>query len=229
MKKIDGDSRFEELDEVIERFNAQIQTNGGIQGNILTIETVAYEANNDWKIDPQASLSSLSSKNILILRIFYLENNEQKSIIQMGIEDFAPKQLSKATFFKRPSFETFDKVIVRASNWLQNNCHSKQFINAQSIDIKMKSAHNSQWNTRLMAYTEHGDYIRIFRIAFLNTHFNSSLDRIVLSTRLFLPMTITDSTLDIQQRLSEWFAIYLGQFLPFFHHFSIQKSFFFHL
>ena len=73
IKKIDGDSRFEELDQLIERFNAQVLANDGIQGTIITIETVTYEANNDWKIDTKASLSTLSSKNILILRIFFLE------------------------------------------------------------------------------------------------------------------------------------------------------------
>jgi len=247
VKKVDGDSRFEELDQLIDRFNSQLQREG-MGGTILTIETVAYEANNDWKIDAQASLSSLSSKNILILRIFYLEeqsnsdeqyidrdngkegqeksnNTKGRRIFRIGIEDFAPKQLTKATFFKRPLYETFDKVIIRGSEWLAKSSASIQFINAQSIDIKMKSCpSSSSWNTRLMAYTEHGDYMRIFRIAYLSHTASDSSSGIIseslghyqpmiLSTRLFLPMTIADSTLDIQQRLSDWFSLYLGKSL----------------
>lgn len=59
-------------------------------------------------------------------------------VIFLGIEDFFPNQITRATFFKKPTFETFDKVIERGFSWLQQN-PLKRFINAQSIDIKMKS------------------------------------------------------------------------------------------
>ena len=61
--------------------------------------------------------------------------------------DFAPKMLSRGTFFKRPKFETFDKVIERGSQWLQENPHFR-FRNAQSIDVKMKSRKSTLCNAQ---------------------------------------------------------------------------------
>ncbi len=63
-------SKFEKLDDVINRMNATIKS-GGLEGKIITIESLQYDASNDWKIDTEVSLSSLSTKNVFILRIFY--------------------------------------------------------------------------------------------------------------------------------------------------------------
>ena len=60
-----------------------------------------------------------------------------------------------------------------------------------------------------MAYTEHGDYMRIFRITYVEA--DQPLVRpAVLSTRLFLPYNKTDTILDIKQRLSDWVNTCLG-------------------
>ena len=53
-------SKFENLDDLIARTNEMIRT-GGIDGKIITIESLQFDANNDWKIDTEVSLSSLST------------------------------------------------------------------------------------------------------------------------------------------------------------------------
>lgn len=63
-------AEFEDLDDLIGRFNEDMRTNG-LDGSIITIESLAYEATKDWKIDTETSLSSFSTKNVFILRIFY--------------------------------------------------------------------------------------------------------------------------------------------------------------
>lgn len=108
----------------------------GLDGRIITIESLAYEASHDWKIDTETSLSYFSSKNMFIVRIFYECGPLTRD--QIGIQDFSPNLISKPTFFKRPTFETFDKVIERASQWFRHQPRFR-FVNAQSIDIKMKS------------------------------------------------------------------------------------------
>ncbi|UXI20051.1 zinc finger protein 235-like [Sarcoptes scabiei] len=130
--------QFEDLDDVIERINHSIE-NDGINGRIISIESIAFDANFGWEIDPQTTLSTISNKNVFIVRVFFEENScltRQRD--QIGVEDFHPRQLSRATFFKCPRFESFDQVIQRASKWLRRNPR-KLFLNAQSIDIKVKS------------------------------------------------------------------------------------------
>ena len=135
-------------------FNEEMKTKG-LNGKILTVESLPYEATKDWKIDTETSLSTFSNKNVFNVRIFY-EKSDTLTFPQigtffekyfsfdlfeshfLGIEDFFPNQITRATFFKKPTFETFDKVIERGFSWLQQN-PLKRFINAQSIDIKMKS------------------------------------------------------------------------------------------
>ncbi|CAG2173560.1 unnamed protein product, partial [Oppiella nova] len=97
---------------------------------------LSYDATNDWKIDTEISLSSMSNKNLFIMRIFYEIGTP--STQEIGIQDFLPQLISRGTFFKRPKFEPFDKVIERGFQWLQENPQIN-FRNAQSIDIKMKS------------------------------------------------------------------------------------------
>ncbi len=157
-KKFETESRFEDLDDLIGRINDEMR-DIGLEGRIITLESLSYEASNKhWKVDTECSLSCFSNKNVYILRIFY-EFGEQTyerigrrglfavclhnlmtliTTKHTGIQDFSPNLIRKATFFKRPTFETFDKVIERASAWLQKQT-KLQFINAQSIDIKMKS------------------------------------------------------------------------------------------
>lgn len=136
--KNDITCEFEDLDDVIKRFNKDIIDNNGFDGRIISIESAAYDANLEWEINTEQTLSMLSTKNIFILRIFYEFSNE-KILTKIGIEDFHPIQLTRPTFFRRPKYECFDQVIERGSSWLRQN-PQKQFLNAQSIDVKMKSS-----------------------------------------------------------------------------------------
>lgn len=70
--EIDEKGAFAKLHDLIEQANILIRKEE-IQGRIISVETVTYEANTDWKIDPDATLSALSTKKLFILRIFYEE------------------------------------------------------------------------------------------------------------------------------------------------------------
>ncbi|RWS29265.1 hypothetical protein B4U80_10132 [Leptotrombidium deliense] len=152
LNKDDSDysgTKFENLDELVERVNANI-SNNGIDGRIITLETLQCEAGTDWKVDPEVSLSSFSSKNMFILRIFYEQGTPCDELINVsmqtypfaGIVDFVPKHISGGGFFRKPKFETYSEVMSRATKWLSQN-PDVNFKNAQSVDIKLKS-----WNSK---------------------------------------------------------------------------------
>ena len=61
-----------------------------------------------------------------------------------------------------------------------------------------------------MAFTEHGDYMRIFRITYVQTE-SPVFRPAILSTRLFLPYNKTNTIIDIKHRLSDWVNQYLGE------------------
>ncbi|XP_075675875.1 uncharacterized protein LOC113798638 isoform X2 [Dermatophagoides pteronyssinus] len=226
--KNDITCEFEDLDDVIKRFNDEIIQNNGFDGRILAIESASYDANLEWEINTEQTLSILSTKNLFILRIFYetLNNdNQEKLLIQIGIEDFHPRQLTRSTFFRRPKFECFDQVIERGSLWLRqqtNQQRQRQFLNAQSLDVKMKST-NPKNGSRSMAFTEHGAYMRIFRICFFESiesessilqqqqqqqQSSSPPPMINLGNRLFTPTKRTDTITDIVQQLHDWIKHY---------------------
>ena len=76
----------------------------------------------------------------------------------------------------------------------------------------------SQVNSRLMAFTEHGDYCRIFRLTYTKPFVaeepsgaaDAKPKSVFLSTKIFLPYKKSDSVTDIKQRLSDWVNQYLG-------------------
>ena len=73
-------------------------------------------------------------------------------------------------------------------------------------------------DTRCMSFTEHGDYIRIFRVAHTKpinqsishqNHRNSLSSSplslpINLQTKIFIPLKKSDTIVDIKQKLSDW-------------------------
>ncbi|KAH9426135.1 hypothetical protein DERP_007075 [Dermatophagoides pteronyssinus] len=219
--KNDITCEFEDLDDVIKRFNDEIIQNNGFDGRILAIESASYDANLEWEINTEQTLSILSTKNLFILRIFYetLNNdNQEKLLIQIGIEDFHPRQLTRSTFFRRPKFECFDQVIERGSLWLRqqtNQQRQRQFLNAQSLDVKMKST-NPKNGSRSMAFTEHGAYMRIFQSSILQQQqqqqqSSSPPSMINLGNRLFTPTKRTDTITDIVQQLHDWIKHYTAE------------------
>ncbi|OTF70053.1 hypothetical protein BLA29_008807 [Euroglyphus maynei] len=75
----------------------------------------------------------------------------------------------------------------------------------------MKSTNNSKNNTsRSMAFTEHGAYMRIFRICFVEFQSSPSSLPLInnLGNRLFTPTKRTDTITDIIQRLHDWIKHY---------------------
>uniref|UniRef100_T1KXM2 Uncharacterized protein n=1 Tax=Tetranychus urticae TaxID=32264 RepID=T1KXM2_TETUR len=207
--EIDEKGSFKKLDDLVERANILIRKEE-IQGRIICVETVTYEADTDWKVDPDETLSALSTKKLFILRIFYEEGLPLQE--EIDIIDFVPKHLSGGGFFKRPKFESYTQVMSRASQWLSQNRHLN-YRNAQSIDIKLSIKSLTSVNTKTMYYTDYGSYIRIFRVCC--TKSSRILDRssatsnkikstIHLSSRLFLPVRKKDTIGAIRERFEEW-------------------------
>lgn len=63
---------FDNLDRMIRRANV-LMMKKEIQGKVICIETISYEAATDWSIDTEATCSAFSTKKLFILRIFYEE------------------------------------------------------------------------------------------------------------------------------------------------------------
>lgn len=130
------DGNFENLDDVVARINAKIRAQNFDGRRLITIESLNVEANSDWKIDTELSVAEESSRHVTIIRLFYEEGPCLEE--EVGIADFTPHHLSGGSLFKRPHFEHFSSIIDRASQWLSDNPEIN-FLNAQSIDIKLKS------------------------------------------------------------------------------------------
>jgi hypothetical protein len=130
------DGNFENLDDVVSRINAKIRATNFDGRRLITIESLNVEANGDWKIDSELSVAEESSRHVTIIRLFYEEGPCLEE--EIGIADFTPHHLSGGSLFKRPHFEHFSSIIDRASQWLSDNPEIN-FLNAQSIDIKLKS------------------------------------------------------------------------------------------
>ena len=69
----------------------------------------------------------------------------------------------------------------------------------------------SHVNTTVMAFTEHGDYSRIFRVTY--TEPTATDDKqptpVTLLTKMFLPCKKNDTIHDIKLRISDWVNQYL--------------------
>lgn len=150
-------STFESIDEVLVRLNERINRPDARRWNMVSLQSLKVEANSDWNLtDPEVSLAEESSRYIIVLRLFYEEFNygdaageDEKDLCQsdqsratvkatIGVEDFKPRHLSGGSFFKRPQFEPFSALVQRSGKWLTSQS-GVQFLNAQSIDIKVKS------------------------------------------------------------------------------------------
>ncbi|KAH7638481.1 hypothetical protein HUG17_2514 [Dermatophagoides farinae] len=171
-----NENSFETIDQLLERVNGRLKQPDTLFWNIITLESLKIEANSEWFIDPEISLADESSRHLTILRLFYeqyksgddmnaiiLEENDDYPYTVIGIEDFKPELLSAGSFFKRPEFEPFCSLTQRASRWL-NSQYVDYFLNAQSIDIKIKSP--SKLETRNCTNIEHGHYIQFLRIVY---------------------------------------------------------------
>ncbi|XP_053206350.1 uncharacterized protein LOC128390628 isoform X2 [Panonychus citri] len=210
----DGDSfcpKFENLNQCVERINKMTQERK-INGTIITIESLNCEAEIDWKINPEQTLNFFTNKTVTIIRIFYEKGPPNQ--LEIGIKDFVPKNISGGGFFKRPKFEAFSLVLTRATRWLSEN-PDISLRNAQSLDIKLKSLGSCDL-TCSMAYTEHGDYLKIFRIAYtkcpksqstLSLNLSNAImetKSLILGSKLFMPIKKGESLTEIRQRMEDW-------------------------
>ncbi|CAG2161784.1 unnamed protein product [Oppiella nova] len=217
------EGNFENLDDVVARINAKIRAQGFDGRRLITIESLNVEANADWKIDPELSVVEESSRHVTIIRLFYEQGDCLEE--EIGIADFTPHHLSGGSLFKRPHFEQFSSIIDRASQWLSDNPEIN-FLNAQSIDIKLKSrvlanivschfaTHANtvtKVDTRACSHTEHGDYVHILRVAYTKP-FEPEVEHtggppppapIYLSSKVFL-VTKNDVLDDIHHRINNW-------------------------
>ena len=213
----DKNSRFRKLDAFLERVNREIQAGKTDQkmGDIITIETLYHPvATSEWKIDEKNNVNFFPSRCISIFRIFYLESETvQSSFPIIGIKDFVPKQVSGGGFFKMPVFETFSAVLTHASEWISANPEC-EFRNAQCLEVKMKTM--GRIDPKIMSHSgDRGDYVRIFRVAYI-THHRPSGDSlspatpppppppIFLSSIIFTPADQDASLQEIKRRLHEW-------------------------
>ena len=138
---------FENIDDLLARVNERIAMPDAKKWNFISLQSFKVEANSDWNMkDPEVSLAEESSRHLIILRLFYEEFNysdkefwsSTNQVVTICIEDFKPRHLSGGSFFKRPQFEPFLSLVQRSSKWLTSQS-GVQFLNAQSIDIKVKS------------------------------------------------------------------------------------------
>ncbi|KAJ6224771.1 hypothetical protein RDWZM_003316 [Blomia tropicalis] len=178
---------FESIDDLLARVNERLRQPDAAKWNMVTLQSLKIEANSDWNMgDVEVSLAEESSRHLIILRLYYEEYNYSDSgmwptsankVAVIGFEDFKPRHLSGGSFFKRPQFEPFSSLVQRAGKWLTNQT-GIHFMNAQSIDIKVKSL--SRIDSRTSTHIEHGDFIQMLRVVFLRfvpSESTSTVDR----------------------------------------------------
>lgn len=142
-----GGNAFESIDDILGRINERLAQADARKWNLISLQSLKIEANSDWNLtDPEVSLAEESARHLIILRLYYEEFNYRdselwpgsSSVATVGIEDFKPRHLSGGSFFKRPQFEPFSSLVQRSAKWLTGQT-GVQFLNAQSIDVKVKS------------------------------------------------------------------------------------------
>lgn len=175
------------------------------QGHIITVETLLCTANGDWEaVDPEETIYRLEEKNIFGLRVYYAAGEEPEA--EIGIEDFIPKHISGGGVWRKPKFDSVTDVFRTASEWLANN-PNLIFINAHTIEIKLKSIDNIK--SRTMAFSEHGDYLRIFRLVYARARPESrspaatNPQATYLAFKVFLPRSREDTFYNFKQMLQE--------------------------
>lgn len=132
--------KFENLDHLLARANEMI-SNREVQGNLITVESLICESSGAaWKVEPDVTLSSVSAKKMIVLRLFYQENLISPDT-SIGIIDFIPRHLSGGGLFKRPKYEAFDDVISEYCDLLQLRNKSKSL--QSTFELKKPSSKRS--------------------------------------------------------------------------------------
>jgi hypothetical protein len=117
--------------------------NADVAGQLITVESLICESSGlSWRVEPDVTLSAVSTKKMIVLRIFYQEN---AMIVdsEFGFLDFVPRHLSGGGLFKRPKYEPFDEVLTRVYIWLSEQPEAR-LINLKTLDVKLKSCECSR-------------------------------------------------------------------------------------
>ena len=147
---------WQQLDDVIETINESIRS-GFIAGQLLNIESVNYDANEEWVVDTECpKQKEFTSKQETALRVYHVSNAPvDHPIEEVTIFDFVPDIISansKRTclffqFLKQnfnpfpsapPKFEPFSTLLYKLQDFLEDNPEYR-FLNCQSVDIKFRT------------------------------------------------------------------------------------------
>ncbi|GBN04823.1 Transposon Ty3-I Gag-Pol polyprotein, partial [Araneus ventricosus] len=193
---------YESLDDVVSKFNREIQTRP-LPGRIITIETQEIKLKNSLEADPDRSYwierGSRLKRFLFVLRIFFEISDGVPE--EIGIMDFVPNPISSGGIFSFPKYEPFSNVVDQASIWSSRQ-QGIRICNVQSIELKFKTGKEAV-NSQKMSYVEHGNrftcYVRILRVAYTKTRDSSNislypgLNLSRLTCRTFVPVQLTNS------------------------------------
>jgi hypothetical protein len=93
----DNQIGWEQLDDVVETINDSIRS-GEIKGKLLNIESINYDANDEWVVDTECpKQKEFTSKQITIIRVYY----EIKETLpeDIAIFDFVPEIIYASGLF----------------------------------------------------------------------------------------------------------------------------------
>ncbi|XP_015904789.1 uncharacterized protein [Parasteatoda tepidariorum] len=222
-KKKDGgifsSAVFEDLDEVIDRFNSMIK-NQPIPGRIITIESqeMKTKQSSDFEPDKSSWIESGQMANhfLFVIRIFFELSDAE--VEEIGIKDFIPDILERGGIFSLPKYELFSTMVNKASVWCSQQADIR-ICNAQSLEIKVRRG--NEVDTQKMNYFEHSGratfYVRILRLTYVKpplytkTDFKSS-DISHISCKSFVPVQISSGIFfpefetlnETKERISAW-------------------------
>ncbi len=93
----DNQIGWEKLDDIVETINDSIRS-GEIRGKLLNIESINYDANDEWIVDPESpKQKEFTSKQVTIIRVYYEIGKTLPEDI--AISDFVPENLNTSGLF----------------------------------------------------------------------------------------------------------------------------------
>ncbi|XP_055341799.1 uncharacterized protein LOC129590542 [Paramacrobiotus metropolitanus] len=187
---IQRDDAPQRLDIVLERINRT-----QIKGRIITVETQPIKWGNS-ALDPDRTIwterGMARDRFINLVRIFYIRGAVEH--LQVGLEDFVPAVLEKATASSNPRMETFPMVMQRVQKWLLSVPPHFRPVNVQTVMFRW--SYNKGIDTKDMTYHENKtllNYLRFLRVAYVIENPDSgpvSRSTIQLGSKLMVPEMI---------------------------------------
>ncbi|KAK2192381.1 hypothetical protein NP493_30g00029 [Ridgeia piscesae] len=189
---------FDTLGETVSKMNAML-TAQPLPGRILNLETQDIKLYT-WtgSIDPEESCWVETSQQrktfINIIRLFYEAG--PPAYEQIGCADFVPACLEQGSLFKLFVFEPFSAVLLKAQQWIQAQ-PAIHVASVQSVDYKIYSSWSSTTlDTQCTVFQERGEsmtcYVRILRVCYVTSMFQSRLPLTALACKAFIPCQLTE-------------------------------------